>query len=195
MFLVAAILLASPHVQAQTYDAAWWGNLTAEERTKFYSGVIDCYIVEAHGKTYSDGPIESVVQAISTYYQRHPEASRRSVLDVTLEVSTSDTSPHLAGERHRDPGAEYWDEPHGYFDGEYWRQSVDPERQAFVRGYLACRAKYLHSTTDVSIAVIVSKISKWYGVKDDDPSEIDDRHANDKIGDLLDRIVNEKHRR
>ena len=129
------------------------------------------------------------MRAISTYYQRHPEASQRSVLEVAFEVSKAGVTPHVAS------GGESWRERHGYFDGEYWRQSDDSERQAFVSGYLACRAKYLHLTTDVPIAVIVSKISKWYRINPENVSDIDPQRSNDKIGDLLDRILNEKHRR
>ena len=129
------------------------------------------------------------MRAISTYYQRHPEASQRSVLEVAFEVSKAGVTPHVAS------GGESWRERHGYFDGEYWRQSDDSERQAFVSGYLACRAKYLHLTTDVPMAVIVSNISKWYQINPEDVSDIDPLRSNDKIGDLLDRILKEKHRR
>lgn len=182
LLLVVAAILVSSLARAGTYDSKWWLGLSERERLEFVTGALDCYINDVHGTQYLDESFSSNVKAITDYYAHHPEDSKLSVLDVMRRVPRH-TTPQAAHGRSKD----------NTVDGEYWRQADGPWRSALVEGYLACRAKYLQSHTTMPIASIVSRISKWYGVSEADPSEIDDHRSADKIGDLIDRMVTQQH--
>jgi hypothetical protein len=152
--------------------------LTASERLAFLTGAIDCYVFDVHGTEYSDESLESYVQAITTYYLHHPEASKLSVPDVMRKVPRQGAKPQAAVGRSDDLN-----------DGEFWRQTPGREKLVFVEGYLACRARYLRSNTGMPVALIASEISKWYGVSDEDASQADAHRSADKVGDVIDRIV------
>jgi hypothetical protein len=76
-------------------------------------------------------------------------------------------------------------EPHGAYDGDFWRQSSRSERLNFVQGYIACEHIYLPHHFSRLPEYYVNAISAWYGVSDEDESVLNDKTANNKIGNVL----------
>lgn len=181
LLLMVAAMLVAPSTRAETYDAAWWASVSPAERLAFVTGVVDCYLFDVRGKEIADESFASFQRAVTGYYDRHPEDAKLSVLDVMKTVPQKSKPENLQGGRSDD-----------VIDGEYWRTSRVAVRVAFVEGYIACREKFLHQASGHMPATsIESKISQWYRLTED--GEVDDSRDRDKVGDLINRFVNEHH--
>jgi len=75
-----------------------------------------------------------------------------------------------------------------YNDGDEWRVLRELERVGWVQGFLECYGKHTkaeHGSFSKPREVYVKKLSEWYGVNPDDPSEVDPKTMNDKIPEVL----------
>jgi hypothetical protein len=88
----------------------------------------------------------------------------------------------LMNEIAKDKGGERFS-----FDGEYWRQAVPDQREGLIQGFLACYGELATRTARFSKpdSWYVSEISKWFGVKEDDPGEIDLKRQSVGIATVL----------
>lgn len=155
-----------------TYNGYWWSTLSVSERERFLDGLSDCYIYDAHGR-HALSPSVVAAQKVSEFYNRRTDQKSTSVLIVFQGLEDK---------------AEWATARHGYFDGDYWRQFGKAEKLAFVRGYLACRAAYLHAPAQRTPEFYESFISHWFGTKDGYP-DVNVKTASDKIGDVIDRLA------
>ncbi len=116
---------------------------------------------------------------IAKYYDPHMSELQTPVVSVLVKLG-------LQG-RPQSSGGENYPEKHGIFDGEYWRQSIPNHRLGFVEGYLACQRSDGKPAATFSrmAAWYAAQISRWYGVKADDPSEINEKRSGKKIGNVL----------
>ncbi len=73
------------------------------------------------------------------------------------------------------------------FDGDYWRQSVPDHREGFIQGFLACYGELKTRTARFPKpdSWYVSEISKWFGVKEVDPAEVDVKRESFGIATVL----------
>lgn len=174
--ILPAVLAACIAGQAgPLYDGRWWQSLSATEQDGFVSGYLDCYIWDAKGVDYSDEPIKQQIGRVSDSYKTNRGATSTTVPEVLRKLARSRNHEHL-GERH------------GIYDGEFWRQLSPPGRVAFVQGYLVCERLYLSNRFSGAHETYVKTISTWYGVSNTDESQLNDKTANDKIGDVLTRL-------
>ncbi|HET6843356.1 MAG TPA: hypothetical protein VFK06_17010 [Candidatus Angelobacter sp.] len=174
--LCVFVLPATAYESTTKYDGHWWKALSADEQVAFVSGYYDCFIYDARGTEYSDDSLIQETKKVSEYYKSHSGSEDDLIIQVLHRLST--------GKRHSGWKAE----KHGENDGDYWRQSSHSERDAFVRGYIVCQTTHLHARFSRPIKTYVSAISKWYGVNDEDVSELSSKTGNDKIGDVLVRL-------
>ena len=84
-----------------------------------------------------------------------------------------------------------------YDSGDEWRASSQLERLGMIQGFLECYERHTHSergTFSQPREWYVRKISDWYGVKPDDPSEVDPKTVKDKIPEVLFRLHDQNKR-
>jgi hypothetical protein len=113
------------------YDGKWWLSTDPEEQNGFLNGAADCLTWVAHKKWVSHS-IAWAIPRINEYYKTHEKSSAESVIEVWHSV-LSKAPPDIDS-----PAAETWSDPHGYFDGGYWREGSNSEHKGFVEGYLSC---------------------------------------------------------
>jgi hypothetical protein len=141
--LVLCVGALFPLVQAQAdrslrapkkeivYDGQWWSAAEPEERSGFLNGAADCLAEVAHEKWVSRS-VEWAVPRITGYYAANSASRAVPVVEVWHKlISEAPGEPPLKG-------GEVYTNPHGYYDGLYWRQGSDAEHVGFLRGYLWC---------------------------------------------------------
>lgn len=177
VLMMTLVVGAMGHDRGSRYDGRWWSSSSEEVRAAFLSGYYDCYIWDVRGTAYSDGSVMQEARKISEYYKSNPGATNAPVLQV---VKTFNEGKKHATVQSKDR--------HGENDGDYWRQMSHPEREAFIGGYIACHSEYLHGGFSKSTDSYVNAISKWYGVSDQDVSELSPKTGEDKIANVLLRL-------
>jgi hypothetical protein len=169
--LLSIALAVCPAAQSPRYDGRWWNTASADQRDGFLSGYLDCYVYDARGNDYSGRSIQQQIAEVSVFYRARPER---------LETLVAEVVRGLTGPHDRRPTAR-----HGAYDGEFWRQTSLAGRTAFIAGYLACQTGDLHAAFPASPEAYARAISAWYGISDTDESQLNEKRANDKIGDIL----------
>jgi hypothetical protein len=115
-----------------TYDGTWWLRANTDEQSGFLSGAGDCLYWVAHAPWLSRW-VDDLRQKITSLYTSRPQDRKTPVKEVWRRV-LSEAPPA----RPRPPGGEVWTNPHGYFNGLWWRQSSGAEARGFLEGYLWC---------------------------------------------------------
>jgi hypothetical protein len=175
--LLVFVAMPAAYGQEPNYDSRWWRTLSAEEHVSFLQGETDCYVFDAKGRQADDkSTVYDAPKKVTEYYQSNPQKLSATVLSVLRSLS----KPHRIDTSYG---------RHFYYDGDYWRKADHSQRATFVRGYLACREMYLHSRVDKPIDFYVGQLSSWYKVSDTDESELSEKTGNDKIGDILVRLL------
>ncbi len=164
------------------YDGSWWSSVGKEERTGFLAGYIDCDSDSMGRSRVADVRWNRAEAAISEYYATHVSERNMRVALVLVRIA-----PQV--KRRTTGRGEIHGEKHGIFDGEYWRVSSPAHRHGFIQGYLQCLQEggrgsgYPHR-----VEWYVSRISQWYGLTSDDPSEANAQRADRKIADVLELV-------
>jgi hypothetical protein len=165
------------------YNGHWWLRLTEQEKSSYLDGDSDCYVFELDRKIrYSRSPAEDS-EYVTTYYFSNPDKRSVPVFEV---IRLADDHPSL---REIPKGGEVWNEPHWFYDGDWWNQSVPAERLSFIEGFLACysRSPHPHAKFSKAPSQYVQLINRWYGTTSD-IEEPNAKHINDKIADVLFRF-------
>lgn len=178
---VALSSCAQTPVSPKIYDGKWWASTSKEQRVGFLSGYADCSINDVGDKRWSHFSAINEEPKVSKYFADHAS-------DMSLEVETvlwklwpesKQTKPAPNGDTYRDK--------HGFFDGDYWRQADASHRLGFIQGYLFCQKKHSKPAATFSSTPewYVVRISNWYGLKANDPDEIDEKKVDQKIANVL----------
>jgi hypothetical protein len=163
------------------YDGHWWLSRDPKEQQGFVSGAADCYIWEVKEKLRHSKSAAEDQSSITRFYREDTSRLDRSALEVFLDAA--DQPSQYPAQK----GGEVWKEPHGYYDGQWWREAESAERLGFVEGYLACytqKTKQLKGEFATTPLDLVSLISGWYGFKEDDRS-VEPAKETTKIADVL----------
>ena len=95
--------------------------------------ILDCYFNDAKAHTNTSGwKVDDYLEAIDDYRRAYPSRNKRPVAEILKEISQTGKPRPVA------KGGEVWTEPHGYYDGLWWRGSWPMEQLGYVEGYLAC---------------------------------------------------------
>ncbi len=144
------------------YDGGWWLSVSSAEQSGFLDGLADCYGFELKGKFRYARSAQENQQFVTRFYD-DPYRRKLPVFEVFLQALDHPS------EVKRPEGGEVWDEPHGYWDGLWWKGGTEPElalsQKGFVEGYLWCYAEKAHSprgTFSKSPENYVTLITKWY---------------------------------
>lgn len=190
--VMAGLLVSVPNgaAAAQTgprrFDGHWWTAAASAEQRGFVSGYLDCYVYEYKGPAgFSNRSTMALQGLITRYYQRGAASLDEAVPGVLSRYQDrpGDTVP-------AQEGAEVHFEPHGFFDGDFWRQITGPERLGFLEGYLLCHATQSRNQGGAfsrSVAEYQNLITRWYRLNEA-TDEIDEGRAREKIADVLFRF-------
>jgi hypothetical protein len=113
------------------YDGKWWLGAGSDERSGFLDGVADCVKWVAHAKWLTHD-VDGLQEGITKYYKTRPQDSAMNVADAWRKVLS------VSKPRKSIPGGEVWTNPHGYFDGQWWRESSESDNRGYLEGYLWC---------------------------------------------------------
>ena len=119
------------------YEGRWWASAEREERTGFLIGVADCWS-DADLQGPRGGDLEDVDKAISKHYESHPRDQTLSIVEAWAKVEA-----YLPVRTHPEDGERYR-HPHGFLDGNWYKQGSYPERIGYLQGYLGCLQTYLN---------------------------------------------------
>jgi len=127
------------HAGGKQFDGRWWAGASYEEKDGYISGHEDCYGSGAKGPRNTKGWTgRDYMNAVDAYYRSHSENANAAV-GLVLE-----TIDRTAKSRPLPKGGEIWKEPHGYYDGQFWREASENERLGYLEGYLLCYSKMMN---------------------------------------------------
>ena len=169
---------------SRAHDGAWWISVSADRRTGFLAGYIDCAEFELGETQFAGVSWDAIEPEITNYFNSQTQERGKAVTSELVRFVKKDKTG-----KNREGGEKY-PEKHGIFDGEYWRQSTPDHRLGFLDGYKECQLKRGHPTavSRHDSAWYASQISLWYGVKADDPGEINARRSNRKIANVISQL-------
>ncbi len=123
------------------YDGIWWAAADHYERDGFFWGAADCQRWDAHVPVSYDTSDEAF-EAITSYYDAHPGSRALPVVEVWKRVAAQVPIPKPL------KGGEVYNNPHGFFDGSWYKQSADSERFGFLEGYIGCLRTYVKGSAE-----------------------------------------------
>jgi hypothetical protein len=167
------------------YDRAWWNATDTDQRTEFLAGYGDCALHDLGQGDLANAQWNVIEPEITRYYSSHAEAVETVPV---LFVRFGSARPPST-----DPAPEVYPGPHGFFDGDYWRQLSEPERTGFVQGYFACyqSGPRGHGLHDHPVEWYVDKVSAFYcfaGTACTDEHVSEDERVPEKIAIVLQRL-------
>jgi len=188
--LIGLAAIAGIPLRAQTidppsrYDGKWWLAVSQIRRVGFIDGYADCSVADAKNKKLGNVSPSTFEPKVTKYFTSAPS---------NFKIPASKALQSLALEEpvaKYDPFAEHYPDKHGYYDGDYWRMMEPDHRLGLVEGLLACYVPLDPTRWRYSKPprLYVGEISAWYGVKENDPAEINEQRYRSKIADVLYRF-------
>jgi len=147
------------------------------QRLGFVAGYMDCYVFVRKGPLpFLESPY-TYEERVTEHLKNHVADRGKPVTQVLEDIAAKPVAKTL----------DKWEEKHGVFDGEYWRQAEPSQRVGFVQGFLECQRKDGKAVAKFSRNDdwYVAQISQWYGIKEDDVGEINPKRESKKIADVL----------
>jgi len=171
-----------------TYDGHWWLSISAEERSGFVTGYLDCHSSEYKGPARFDTKNNDRYRDLITHvYEASPTRRGQSVIHAVLQLrdQPGDTAEYPSG-------GEGTTAPHQGNDGQYWRDmshsgTRHDEQLGFVEGFLQCHEKLAHnkggtfSKTAEEYRTLISQSYRF----DERTGDIDGDREDDAIVDVL----------
>jgi len=170
----AAIMMALPPNE-QNLNGNWWTSVDEWRQLGFVDGYLDCdCYIHLGPEGFDNVSMEDLQEKITQYYNSAGSDMHRPVFAVLRAVGVS----HISGVRKA---------TFGLFESEYWRQGGDQFRLGFIEGYFSCVASKpkMRARFPKPPQYYVARISDWYGIKEDDPSYIDPKRADQPIARVL----------
>jgi len=142
---------------AKMYDGSWWLAIGSDDRSGFLDGAGDCLTSATRAKWLTID-VEQLPQKVTQYYKDHPAERTASIKDVWEKLVLTSRPRKPA------PGGEVWNNPHGYYNGLWWRQGSDDNRLGFAEGYLWCLRTQVNPPTETyshPVSYYVEKIDAY----------------------------------
>jgi hypothetical protein len=177
----------SPASQIRKYDGHWWLLLTSEEKSGYLNGDADCRAFELKKKARYSKSFAEEQEDVTNIYRDQSEKRSLPAFEV-IRIVEDQPSLESTGK-----GGEVWSEPHGYWDGQWWREGTPAERLGFVEGYLACysRSQKPHGTLSRTPSEYVNLINQWYKLQEE-TGDVDPGRVNAKIADVLFKFCDQR---
>ncbi|MGD0860980.1 MAG: hypothetical protein ABR912_16935 [Terracidiphilus sp.] len=181
VFLFALLSGVAAQETTKKYNGDWWRSVPKEERTGFLAGYTDCAVYDAGQKQLAEISWNVLEPKVTDYYNGHASELRTPAATLFVKLSPLQHTQTESDKGESFPGK------HGIFDGEYWRLALPDHRLGFLEGYLECQRQNNKPVANFSHPAVwyADQISQWYGVKADDPGEINPKRTDKKIADVL----------
>src|SRR5262245_34136854 len=182
LLIAASAITAVGQERGKAYDRTWWSTATEDSRLGWLAGYIYCATSKVGNKELGLISWYTLEPEVTKFYSANPNESKRPIPDVVAQIIARPAMRALMNEVAKDKGGE-----RAIFDGEYWRQAMPDQREGFIQGFLACYGELKRRPARFSkpYSWYVSEISKWFGVKEDDPAEIDVKRESVAIATVL----------
>ena len=118
------------------YDGHWWLAASGDERSGFLDGSADCLEWVIHAKWFSRD-LPDLEARIDRYYKVNE--TNRSMLVTAVWQRVLAQAPPTPPKR----GGEVWNNPHGYYNGSWYRQGSHSQRLGYLQGYIGCLRTYV----------------------------------------------------
>jgi|SRR5450631_10047 hypothetical protein len=186
LLLLTVVLLASVLTggtqKAASHDGRWWFSISAEDQQSYLLGYGDCYVDSLKSKRPPYVENRKLAQLIAASYRSGKSESGDLVPVVMKRVWAANAGakapPHPKG-------GETWTDPHGYFDGLWWKGASDAEKLGFVEGETNCFNE--EGASQSRFPLTASDYVKWldeaYGLEQN--SSISRLPEDAKIADVL----------
>ena len=169
-----AVMVALPSNE-QNLDGNWWRSVDEWRQLGFVHGYMDCdCYIHPGPEGFENVSMEGIRKKITEYYNNPGSDMHRPAFRVLRAVGVSHISGSVAA-------------TFGLFDSEYWRQGRGGFRLGFIEGYFCCLASKpkMRARFPKPPQCYVTRVSDWYGIKEDDPSYIDPKRADQPIARVL----------
>jgi hypothetical protein len=170
--------IASGSTGDQVHDGNWWLSVDKDQHLGFVDGYMDCYVFVRKGPLpFLESPYQ-YDERVTEHLKNHVADRGKPVTQILEAIAAKPPMTRITGK---------WGEKHGLYDGEFWRQTLPSGRVGFVQGFLECQRKDGKAVARFSRSDdwYVAQISRWYGIKEDDPAEINEKRESKKIADVL----------
>jgi hypothetical protein len=156
------------------FDAEWWNHVNGAEQQGFIYGYLDCRQLPKAAKASISDYQDGVTAAMKLQEANAPNAVAKAIEHASQTPKSRDTR-----------GAENYDGPHGFLDGEWWggfhgrpwpSELADADR-GYVEGYLECVAP---PVTVEAVRRYQKAINQHYASRG---------HERDKVADLLQTLL------
>ena len=159
-FVCITVLFSCVLIHAQTttrvtqqFGHDWWISTRTGEQHGFLSGYLDCRFPKPDASAKGYGlSVRDLSSRIDTFYARNKETNL-SVPQLVDKIDGPAQPPPSP------PGAEVYTNPHGYYDGLWWKGAVGGERHGYVEGYLVCLGQPIDKSSAQRLA---DGITAWY---------------------------------
>jgi hypothetical protein len=150
--------------KAMNYGGKWWLSVASLEQRGYINGDFDCDTWEVGNRSVPNSTAEDVQKFVNEFYVDPPHWP----VPVFRVIQTFYSHEAKQADGGKPSDGEVRSEPHGYWDGLWWKGAGYPntlEQLGYVEGYLACYEGEAHSprgTFSKAPAQYVSLISGWY---------------------------------
>jgi hypothetical protein len=144
------------------YGGRWWLSVSSLEQRGFINGSFDCTTWKLGDRRGARDTAEEVQKFANGFYEDPSHWPVPVSRIVEMYDSRHTSSPKQIS------GAEVWNEPHGYWDGLWWKGAGYPntlEQRGYVEGYLNCYRFKTNAPTKTfskSPKEYVVQITDWY---------------------------------
>lgn len=185
LLLVLMLPACAQRAKITPPDGHWWLTASGTERDGFLIGYDECStsVLRQSGPVVSRSAFEDT---ITQYYTQNP---RRANESVTSAITWQEAEWRRTGAYHFVHA-----KPENEYDGETWRQGFaygGAQREGMIRGFLACQTAEHGIKVTVSVAELISRVSKWYGIDPRDEGVANEATVNDKLGAVILRAEKE----
>ena len=170
-------------------DGNWWRAASKNERLGYLEGDNDCDSFELGGRLLPTNAILGHQEFVSKYYVADATHVRTPAFDV-LRIADAEIAPVP------DKDADAVPEPHGDYDGLFWRDTRREERIGFIQGYLACYARkndHRRGSFSKSADEYVKLLDGWYQLSEMERN-VDPKIENAKVGEVIFRFRDRERR-
>jgi hypothetical protein len=156
LLLLIVVVLANGGQKNTPHDGHWWLAISMGEQKEYRWGYLDCYVDSLKLKSPSYIEDREAGQLITDSYR----SGKARINEIVPRVMKGTWAARAGKSAPYQPqGGEAWTEPHGFFDGLYWKGGSDAEKLAFVEGETDCFN--LEAASRVRFPLPASDYAKW----------------------------------
>ena len=180
--VLGAVVLASGAQNNVLHNGNWWLSISTDEQESYLLGYGDCYVDSLKSKRPPYVENRKLAQLISADYRSVKVKNAELVPAIMKRVWALNPGKNAPPPTR---GGETWTNPHGYFDGLWWKGGSDAEKLGFIEGEVDCFNE--EAASRFRFAMLASDYFKWldeaYGLDQSNSTVHSSEDA--KIADIL----------